>query len=237
MLISEIYSCIQGEGQLVGTPSILIRTSGCNLRCAWVDPDTGWVSKCDTPFTSWNPEMKKMTVTEIVKEVVEKAGTEIKHIVISGGEPMIQKDLSELCSLLKVLRFHITIETNGTFDFKGPTDLLSISPKLSNSTPKGTKFEQKHEQKRLRLDVLRRLINSFNSYLKFVVNSINDLKEIEEIQEALQLDPLRIYLMPEGQSDDELKSRRKWVAKLCQEKGFRYTDRLHVLIYGKKRGV
>lgn len=237
MIISEIYPCLQGEARLIGTPSILIRTSTCNLRCMWIDPITGAKSKCDTAFTSWNPEINHMSVTEIVKKVVEEAGTEINHVIISGGEPTIQKELSELCTQLKVLGFHITIETNGTRDFKGPADLLSISPKLANSTPYGTKFAQTHEQQRKDLLVLRRLVTSFDTYLKFVVTSEKDLPEIEEIQKVLQLPADKIYLMPEGQSDSELQKRRLWVANLCLLKGFRYTDRIHILLHGKKRGV
>jgi 7-carboxy-7-deazaguanine synthase len=237
MIISEIYECLQGEGRLMGTPSVLIRTSTCNLKCGWIDPVTGVMSKCDTAFTSWDPEINHMTADEIIKKVLEKAGTEIKHVIISGGEPTMQKELPELCSLLKVLGFHITIETNGTFDFKGPADLLSISPKLSNSIPYGTEFTNVHEQNRLKLDILRKLVYSFDSYLKFVCTSEKDLVEIKEIQKALQLDDIRIYLMPEGQTNEELEKKRQWVANICLLEGYKYTDRLHVILFGKKRGV
>ena len=237
MIISEIYKCAQMEGALMGTPSILIRLSTCNLRCSWTDPVTGHVSKCDSYFTSWQPEINHKTLKEIIEQVVELAGVEIKHIIISGGEPTMQKELPELCSLLKVLGFHITIETNGTFDFKGPTDLLSISPKLSNSIPVGTEFEEMHKRNRLKLDILRKLVYSFDSYLKFVCTSEKDLEEIKEIQKALQLDSLRIYLMPEGQTDEELKAKRIWLLETCISEGFRYTDRMHIIVYDKKRGV
>jgi 7-carboxy-7-deazaguanine synthase len=237
MIISEIYKCMQGEGRLTGTPSILIRTSTCNLRCGWIDPKTGVMSKCDTPFTSWNPEINQMSISDIIKYVVELAGTEIKHIILSGGEPTMQKETPELCSQLKVLGFHITIETNGTFDFKGPADLLSISPKLANSTPHGTEFAEMHERNRKNIDTLLKLTRSFDFYLKFVVTSDVDLIEIEEIRTALQIEPLKIYLMPEGQTPEALQQKRLWLEQLCINRGYRYTDRLHIIIHGPKRGV
>src|SRR5205807_10197105 len=101
MKIAEIFYSIQGEGMLTGVPSVFIRTSGCNLRCVW----------CDTPYTSWNPEGRDMTIDEIVTAVREHPAS---HAVITGGEPMIAEPIVELTERLKALDLHITIETAGT---------------------------------------------------------------------------------------------------------------------------
>ncbi|MFB3041869.1 MAG: radical SAM protein [Candidatus Poribacteria bacterium] len=85
MKFSEIFYTIQGEGKLVGVPSVFFRTSYCNLRCVW----------CDTPYTSWTPENKDITVTEAV-EAINKYNC--KHVVLTGGEPFIQtRELTKLC--------------------------------------------------------------------------------------------------------------------------------------------
>src|SRR3954454_20016998 len=137
MRISEIFHSIQGEGKLAGVPSAFVRASGCNLRCVW----------CDTPYASWNPEGSDVPVDQIVQRVREyKAG----HIVITGGEPMIMPDIVELCDQLKSHDdCHITIETAATVFKPLKLDLASLSPKLSNSTPIDTRFEQMHEKQRL----------------------------------------------------------------------------------------
>src|SRR5215469_9962101 len=74
--IAEIFYSLQGEGSLVGVPSVFVRTSGCNLRCVW----------CDTPYTSWHPEGEERTLPSIVAEVEQYPA---RHVVVTGGEPMI----------------------------------------------------------------------------------------------------------------------------------------------------
>src|SRR6188508_268512 len=98
MLISEIFYSLQGEGELTGVPSVFVRASGCNLRCTW----------CDTPYASWDPEGPNLTIGEIVRRVRE---FRCKHTVITGGEPLIMPDISELCLALRELGQHLTIET------------------------------------------------------------------------------------------------------------------------------
>ena len=123
MLISEIFYSLQGEGELTGVPSVFVRTSGCNLRCNW----------CDTPYASWQPEGRQMTVSEIVAAVRLHPA---RHVVLTGGEPMIAKDIHALAAALKDLAYHITIETAATIAPAGiACDLASLSPKLKNSTP------------------------------------------------------------------------------------------------------
>src|SRR6478752_7603525 len=101
MRLSELFYSIQGEGKLVGMPSVFVRASGCNLRCTW----------CDTPYASWEPEGEEMEVGSIVEKVQEFGR---RHVVLTGGEPMIMPDVVELCDRLKEKDHHITIETAAT---------------------------------------------------------------------------------------------------------------------------
>src|SRR5579875_4076192 len=96
MKISEIFYSIQGEGMLLGVPSVFVRTSGCNLRCTW----------CDTPYTSWNPEGEQFTVKQVVEKVAQFPAS---HVVVTGGEPMIAPEIGALTSALHDRQMHITI--------------------------------------------------------------------------------------------------------------------------------
>jgi len=125
---------VQGEGKLLGTSCLFIRTSGCNLRCAWVGAN-GDGSPCDTPYSSHDAEHNMMEIDEVLKLVDNNIG-EMKYIVVSGGEPTMQKrPLEALLKGLKDRNLHVTIETNGTLFDEGYlqyVDLISISPKLSS---------------------------------------------------------------------------------------------------------
>src|SRR5690349_19731595 len=125
MKIAEIFYSLQGEGALIGVPSFFIRTSGCNLRCSW----------CDTPYTSWHPEGSDFTLDQIVEQVHAHP---CRYVVITGGEPMIAPDVVPLTERLNELGMHITIETAGTVLKPVVCHLMSISPKLANSTPEGS---------------------------------------------------------------------------------------------------
>ena len=221
--ISEIFYSLQGEGGLVGMPSIFIRTSGCNLRCSW----------CDTPYTSWNPEGEDMTIDAILAKVRKYPAS---YAVVTGGEPMIAPGIGELTARLKRAGLHVTIETAGTVWADVECDLLSISPKLSNSTPEGI-FATQHERLRIQPDVLSRLISAHEYQLKFVVAERGDLDEIRALIKALSAPKRNVILMPEGVTIDVLRERTTWVAEICKTEGFRFTPRLHIELYGNKRGV
>src|SRR5579862_2464818 len=157
--ISEIFYSIQGEGALIGTPSVFVRTSGCNLRCTW----------CDTPYTSWTPEGEERSVDSVVEEV---NGYGAAHVVVTGGEPMIAPGIEELTHRLSQ---HVTIETAGTVDTPVRCDLMSISPKLANSTPlhrDNGRWAQQHERLRYQPEILKRLIQFYPYQLKFVIVEI-----------------------------------------------------------------
>jgi len=224
MKIAEIFYSVQGEGTLVGVPSIFIRTSGCNLRCSW----------CDTPYTSWNPEGEELSISAILERTDEYKAA--RHVVLTGGEPMIAPGIVELADRLRARGMHITIETAGTVWAAVACDLMSISPKLSNSTPEGI-FRGQHERLRLQPEVLRRLVTDYDYQLKFVIARKEDLTEVQSMVSAIDVPAHKVVLMPEGISADVLNQRGAWIAELCKEHGYRFSPRLHVHLYGNKRGT
>lgn len=254
----NINGTFQGEGKLIGTPCLFIRTSGCNLRCAWKGLD-GKGSLCDTPYSSHKAETNIMQVEEIVDIVVKNSNDKkLKYIVVSGGEPTLQiKPLAELLKSLKEEGFHVTLETNGTLfseDVSKYTDLISMSPKLSSSTPwkenlvdTGVKFNEKwanrHEKLRINIETIQGYINTRKNYgndfqLKFVVTTDEDIKEIEEILNQLTgWESSDVCLMPEGQDVDTLNERTRWASREALKRGWRFTPRLHIMMFGKNRYV
>lgn len=227
MKIAEIFYSLQGEGMLVGVPSVFVRTSGCNLRCIW----------CDTPYTSWNPEGEEMQLERIVAAVQE---FNARYVVLTGGEPMIAPQVVNLTSKLRQADLHITIETAGTVYAPVACDLMSISPKLANSTPRerdGGRWAAQHERLRCQPEILKRLISEYLYQLKFVVTSPEDLAEIESICSNIGAERERVVLMPEGTRPEVLRERGQWLAEICKQRGYRYSPRLHVDLWGDRRGV
>jgi 7-carboxy-7-deazaguanine synthase len=224
MRIAEIFYSVQGEGSLVGVPSVFVRASGCNLRCSW----------CDTPYTSWKPEGSDFSIGEIVDRVGEFAAA--KHVVLTGGEPMIAAGIVELSQRLRERGMHITVETAGTVFAPVECDLMSISPKLANSTPEGV-FRAQHERLRLQPELLRRLMAGYDYQLKFVIAREEDVDEARAIAGELEAPAEKVILMPEGISPDVLTERGVWLAEVCKRYGYRFSPRLHVHLYGNRRGV
>jgi len=227
MKISEIFYSIQGEGMLAGVPSVFVRTSGCNLRCAW----------CDTPYTSWKPEGEDLPFGAILAEVRKHWA---KHVVVTGGEPMIQPEIVRLTERLREFGWHITVETAGTVYQAVACDLMSISPKLANSTPtrrEGGKWAVQHDKLRYQPEVLKQLMAEYPYQLKFVVSEPEDLLEIEGILKETGADRSRVVLMPEGVSPEALYERSKWLVEICKQEKFRYGPRLHIDLFGNQRGV
>lgn len=208
---------------LVGVPSVFVRTSGCNLRCRW----------CDTPYTSWRAEGQTMSLDQILDYVQEHS---TGYTVVTGGEPMMAPEMVELTRRLKAAGQHITIETAGTIEAPVISDLMSISPKLANSTPEG-EWRDRHEGSRIVPGVLRALIRNYTYQLKFVVAEERDLEEVEWLVKILESPPERVVLMPEGTDSETLKRRGQWVAEACKRLGYRFSPRLHVDLFGNRRGV
>jgi 7-carboxy-7-deazaguanine synthase len=229
MRLAELFYSIQGEGKLMGAPSVFVRVSGCNLRCVW----------CDTPYASWNPEGSEETVDEIVERA---SAFGAKHIVITGGEPMIMPDLADLCEGLKSRNHHITVETAATIFEPMKLDLASLSPKLSNSTPtlrEGGRFARVHEERRMNVKVIQQFIDSSPEFqLKFVVSDPADVVEINDVLKRLKgWSPADVLLMPEGTDRETLDARSGWISEVCKREGYRFCPRLHVMLYGNRRGT
>ncbi len=228
MKIAELFYSLQGEGSLVGVPSFFIRTSGCNLRCAW----------CDTPYTSWRPEGTELPLDQILDEW---RAHHARHVVITGGEPMIAPEIVPLTERLRGAGAHITIETAGTVWQPVSCDLMSISPKLANSTPAADGPEGgwavRHERLRIQPGVLAELMGRYEYQLKFVVQNAADLEEVRALVCQLGAPRERVILMPEGVTAEVLRERCLWIAEACKDEGFRFSPRLHVDLYGNRRGV
>ena len=228
MRISEIFYSIQGEGRLIGVPSVFIRTTGCNLRCVW----------CDTPYTSWQPKGAIWSLPNVLGEV-QKHPTE--YVVITGGEPLLAAEIEALSRVLKLSGRHVTVETAGTIFKPIHCDLISLSPKLANSTPwrrQGGKFALSHERRRLNLPVIRKFLAKYDYQLKFVVTEKKDFNEIAAILEQLEhVDRSRVLIMAEGTTTARLRARGRWIAELCKKYGYRFTPRLHIELYGNRRGT
>jgi len=221
--IAELFYSLQGEGSLVGVPSVFIRTSGCNLRCSW----------CDTPYTSWKPEGADMPLDQILDQVRAHPA---RHVVVTGGEPMIAPEIVPLTERLRGLGLHITIETAGTVFEPVACDLMSISPKLSNSTPEG-EWAARHERLRIQSAVLRELMARYDYQLKFVIEKRADVAEAGALVGQLGAARDHVILMPEGTDRDVLGERSVWLAEICKSEGYRFSPRLHVELWGNQRGV
>ncbi|MCY4046180.1 MAG: 7-carboxy-7-deazaguanine synthase QueE [Cellvibrionales bacterium] len=231
----EIFYSIQGEGPAIGRPSIFIRLSGCNLYCEW----------CDTPYT-WRFEgvsyphvenkkyNKKEEQTRLepsqIKPLIEYYPC--KHLVLTGGEPLLQQ--AGLYPLLCELSdYTVDIETNATVipvpHFDQKVACYVCSPKLSNA--------KVPEDIRINPKALAWFAASEKSYFKFVVNSMECLDEIEVLSSRYSINKDRIYLMSEGVDAEAMAINQTKITESCLAKGYRYSDRLHLRLFGSKRGV
>ena len=226
MRVTEIFYSLQGEGFLAGLTSVFIRLAGCPLRCRW----------CDTKY-AWDQTAGAHYTIEKILQMVQQWPCDF--VVITGGEPMTNSDLLQLARKLKVAGKHITIETAGIVYVPDlACDLMSISPKLSNSTPSDPSLAVVHEDSRLDIAVLRELIDNYDYQLKFVVDSPDDLPEIQEtIDEIGSVDSKKVMLMPQAVTRDELLAKSPMVADLCKQTGFAFSQRLHILLWNNKRGT
>ena len=229
MKVSEVFYSIQGEGRLAGVPSAFVRTTGCNLRCVF----------CDTPYTSWQPEGENLSVEEILARL---QAFPTRHAVVTGGEPLIAAGIEDLCAVLRRHGYHITVETAATVFKPLACDLASLSPKLSNSTPherEGGRFALRHERQRWRPAAVRAWMAHCPEYqLKFVIERPGDLAEVRALLDELPpVPPDRVLLMPQGTTRDELAERGVWLVEECKRDGYRYCPRLHIELYGNRRGT
>lgn len=240
----EIFHSIQGEGKNMGQASVFIRTSLCNLHCIWCDTDYTWNwenTRFEHNYDS-RPGYKKYKMEEMILEkspseiydIVEKTGC--LNVILTGGEPMLQQE--ELVELMQYFRaknqdYFFEVETNGTLvptdDFDKLVNQYNVSPKISNSN-NSKKLREKPAAYKFFSD-------SKEAVFKFVVSNKEDLEEILEICEKYAIDTKKVYLMPEGINRKELSDRQLWLVEICKKYNFKYTDRLHIHIFGDKRGV
>lgn len=231
MFISEIFHSVQGEGELTGVPSVFIRTSGCNLRCAW----------CDTPYASWRPEGRNCPVEGALREALAFPAA---HVVLTGGEPMAAKEMPLLAAGLRQAGKHITIETAGTLPPAGiACDLASISPKLANSTPAAGSIAdgwvERHERTRFQPEIIREWIAAYPYQLKFVVEKAEDVEEIRATLAAIggSVPPWKVLLMPQGTDERALREREGLILEACKAEGYRFCNRLHIRLFGNTMGT
>lgn len=228
--VNEIYKSFQGEGVNSGCECVFLRLSTCNLHCSF----------CDTPYTwdwkkhDFNKETKMYSVAELAHKI---RMFKIKHIVVTGGEPMLQQN--QLYLLFKELtsyhrQYYFEIETNGTIspilEFAIMVNQFNVSPKTKNSD---------NDMKSL-YDIYRRTLPEYDAYsgvsFKFVINTMDDIKEVEENFMNL-ITHNKIMLMPEGITREEIMQKDGWISEYCRAKGYQFSTRLHILKYGSKRGV
>lgn len=206
---------------------MFVRVSGCNLRCAW----------CDTPYASWRPEGPILDIDTILAKVSDYR---CKHIVLTGGEPMLFPEAASLTRPWREQGRTITIETAGTVFQEVECDLLSISPKLRNSRPDDPTWSARHERTRQNIEPLKRLIERYPCQLKFVVNP-EEGDDFDEISRLLdELPPVssdRILLMAEGTTTEILERRMRLLVEPCLQNGWRLSPRLHVHLFGNVRGT
>ena len=223
----EIFRSLQGEGAAIGTPSVFLRLALCNLICTW----------CDTKYTwDWRHFSYKTEVMELPLQQVEESILRYgcRHLVITGGEPLLQqRGLAPLVQTLREEGFSFEVETNGTLapipELEQHIDQWNVSPKLDNS---GNAVHRREIPSALH--VFSQLANA---YFKFVVTGVSDLEEVRALIEKYQIARERVILMPEGRTQAILQSTSRWLSQLCIEKGFRFTPRLHILLWGDQRGT
>ena len=240
----EIFHSIQGEGVSMGVPSVFVRASLCNLHCQWCDTDYTWNWK-NTPWKherDEEPDYQKFKKSEYIielatQEVADRITTfPCTNVILTGGEPLLQDKAwqSVIDHLINInVDYRFELETNGTIIPSAALDAAisqyNVSPKLANS---GNDTSQ-----RINDDALRFFSESDKAWFKFVVSEGNDLAEIEELISSHSLPQNRILLMPEGRTNETLEKRRLWLADICRDRNYRYSDRLHIQLWGSKRGV
>jgi 7-carboxy-7-deazaguanine synthase len=225
MIVNEIFYSIQGEGKLAGVPSVFVRLAGCPLRCKW----------CDTKY-AWPPSAgQEMTVEQITAKIIKHPAG---HVVITGGEPIICNELGELTKAIANIDKHITIETSGIKFIDGlKCDLMSISPKLSNSIPEDETLSVEHKKHMIDHEAIRQLIDKYEYQIKFVVDGPEDLNEIAGCLEKLKnINPYKVFLMPQATDSLEYIKKSRILTDICKRTGFAFSPRLQVLLWGGERG-
>lgn len=222
----EVFYSLQGEGVTMGSPSVFLRLATCNLACSWCDTKYTW----DWANFDYAQEVMPLEAAQLEERILS---FDCPNVVITGGEPLLQQsELVPLVSSLKSRGIRFEIETNGTIP-PGPElgqdiDQWNVSPKLANS---GNPPDRREEP--VALTAFQELPNA---YFKFVVAEPGDVDEVRRLRDRYQLPGQRVILMPEGRTYEALNSRSGWVSEACVREGFRFSTRLHILLWGDERG-
>ncbi|MDO5553687.1 MAG: 7-carboxy-7-deazaguanine synthase QueE [Planctomycetia bacterium] len=226
MRVVDIFQSKQGEGLWTGVESTFIRVGGCNLRCTF----------CDTPYASWqHEEGEELSVEEVLGRIILLGK---RHVVLTGGEPMLYAEMIPLTRQLKKMNLTVTIETAGTLELPVECNLMSISPKLSNSVPTDAPgpLLRLHQTNRFRPDVVRWLLSHYEYQLKFVVDEPEDLLEVEEyLRQFDAVNPQRVLLMPMATDTATMREKAEWILAYCSPRGYRYCPRMQLEWFGNVR--
>ena len=227
----EVFYSLQGEGPTLGTPSVFLRLATCNLACTWCDTKYTW----DWARHDYSQEVMSMDCRQVEERILGSANFNYgcRNLVITGGEPLLQQEeLVSLVASLKAKNFRFEVETNGTIapsqQLAQDIDQWNVSPKLSSSG--------NPEDRRTLPPVLEAFRQLPNAYFKFVVVAPDDVDEVCGMRDKYSLPAQRIILMPEGQTPEAIRDRRRWLGEACVREGFRFSTRLHILLWGDERG-
>jgi 7-carboxy-7-deazaguanine synthase len=224
--VSEVFESLQGEGVSSGSPTVFVRLAQCNLHCAWCDTKYTW----DFDHYSYDHEVRERGAEELARDVNASA---TRRLVLTGGEPLLQQRALAVFFGLLAPDVVVEVETNGTIA-PGPEALTrvnqwNVSPKLSNAGDP--------EQLRIRPAVLCAFRDARNAYLKLVVSTDADYSEAEQLVLRLSWPSDRVLFMPEASDRDGLRARSFPVAEAARVRGFRFTTRLHLELWGGRRGT
>ena len=216
--VAETFYSIQGEGATAGLPAVFVRLQGCSVGCAW----------CDTKY-SWDPQAgREVELSALLDEV---AAFPCRRVVITGGEPLESPLFAPLATALAARAYVLEVETSGTLEPPREGDAAiqwNVSVKLAGSGVA--------EATRVNGGAIRAFL-ARDAWWKFVVSDPGEVGEVLRLAERFALPRERVLLQPEGLRADELAARTPWVVEACKAHGFRFSPRLHILIWGARRGV
>lgn len=236
---AEIFASLQGEGASIGRPSVFVRLSRCNLACVWCDTAYTWRFAGDNrphrDGLAFERGANQVTLDSAVV-ATRIAAFGVPRIVVTGGEPMLQAPA--LAQMIVALRetmpaLHVEVETNGTVAPSPALDALidqyNVSPKLAHSgNPAALALIPER---------LAAWAAEPRALFKFVIASPDDLDEVRSLAQTYAMTPERLFVMPEGTDSATLRTRSRWLSEAAVQAGWRFTDRLHIHLYGDTRGT
>jgi organic radical activating enzyme len=223
----EIFHSLQGEGVNIGVPCVFLRLALCNLRCIWCDTRYTW----DWKRYDYHREVLDLTVDEAERRIL---AYRCPHLVLTGGEPTIQsRQAAPLLQSLRGQGFFVEVETNGTLvpdpDFAASVSQWNVSPKLANSGNAPARREVER--------ALSYYAGLAHAYFKYVIEAPEDLVEVLRLNDQYGIPAARTLLMPQATDAAAQEEKSRWLADLCREQGFRFSNRLHVILWGARRGI